>query len=166
MMQKPWGMRLQEDGMNAQINNNVMAHLIDKDALVAKIEKRRDKHFNSGGSPSSEYCYEDDEILSIIDTLEVKEVDLEKDIQNVIHNHFFDLNSIAIAGTSSYATEDDMIYIAKHFFELGLKASNPITSADRGTAEEIIINLKKIESDYNVCLTKEIEWVRKQVGQP
>ena len=49
-------------------------------------------------------------------------VDLEKEIQNVIHNHFFDLNGIAIAGTSSYATVDDMVYIAKHFFELGLKA--------------------------------------------
>lgn len=48
-----------------------MTHYIDKDALVAEIDKRRNKHFNSGGSPSSEYCYEDDEILNIIDTLEV-----------------------------------------------------------------------------------------------
>jgi hypothetical protein len=51
-----------------------MAQYIPKDALVAEIDKRRNKHFNSGGSPSSEYCYEDDEILNIIDTLEVKEV--------------------------------------------------------------------------------------------
>ena len=56
-----------------------MKHLIDKDALVAEIERRRHKHFNSGGSPSSEYCHEDDEILGIIDTLEVKEVDEQKE---------------------------------------------------------------------------------------
>ena len=51
-----------------------MTHLIDKSALVAEIRKRRNKHFNSGGSPSSEYCHEDDEILGIIDTFEVKEI--------------------------------------------------------------------------------------------
>ena len=50
-----------------------MAKYIDKSALVAEIQKRRNKHFNSGGSPSSEYCHEDDEILGIIATLEVKD---------------------------------------------------------------------------------------------
>lgn len=54
-----------------------MGHLIDKDVLITEINKRRNKHFNSGGSPSSEYCYEDDEILNIIDTLEVKDVQEE-----------------------------------------------------------------------------------------
>lgn len=51
-----------------------MEQYIPKSALVSEIQKRRTKHFNSGGSPSSEYCHEDDEILGIIDTLEVKEV--------------------------------------------------------------------------------------------
>lgn len=87
-----------------------MAHLIDKDALVAEIEKRRDEHFDSAGSPSSEYCYEDDEILSIIDTFESKEVDLEKEI-NDYH--------ITKKPTVWFNTLED---IAKHFFELGLKA--------------------------------------------
>ena len=41
--------------------------------------------------------------------------DLEKEIQKTIHNHFLDLNGIVIAGTSVYATVDDMVYIAKHF---------------------------------------------------
>jgi hypothetical protein len=45
--------------------------LIDKAALVAEIWKRRNKHFNFGGSPSSEYCHEDDEILGVIYSLEV-----------------------------------------------------------------------------------------------
>ena len=83
--------------------------LIDKDALVAKIERRRNKHFNSGGSPSSEYCHEDDEILGIINTLEVKEV------------------------------ED---------------------SAAADMAEGIIVNLKRVENDYHIDLTKQMEWLR------
>lgn len=41
--------------------------------------------------------------------------ELEEEIKKTIHNHFFDLNGIAVAGTSVYATVDDMVYIAKHF---------------------------------------------------
>ena len=48
-----------------------MTQYIDKSALVAEIWKRRNKHFYFGGSPSSEYCHEVDEILGIINTLEV-----------------------------------------------------------------------------------------------
>lgn len=93
-----------------------MAYLIDKDALVAEIERLYDE---KGSFYAADVLYNLEEWL---DTLEMKEVDLEKEIQNVIHNRFFDLNGIAIAGTSSYATVDDMVYIAKHFFELGLNA--------------------------------------------
>ena len=50
--------------------------LIDKDALTEKLWERRIKHRDFGGSPHSEYGHEDDEILSLIDTLEVKEVEL------------------------------------------------------------------------------------------
>ena len=41
------------------------------------------------------------------------------------------------------------------FFE----AKEP-SAADRGMAEEIIINLKRVENDYNIDLTKEMEWLR------
>lgn len=34
------------------------------------------------------------------------------------------------------------------------------TAADRGMAEEIIINLKRVEQDYHIDLTKEMEWIR------
>ena len=57
-----------------------------------------------------------------INTLEVKEVDLDKEIQDLIYNRFFDLEGIAIAGSSLYATVEDMVHIARHFFELGLQA--------------------------------------------
>ena len=110
--------------------------LIDKEALIADIDRRTnelwvlipdgekfisDKHTKEDAFNLGKYTALES-FGKFIDTLEVKEVDLEKEIQNVIHNHFFDLNGIAIAGTSSYATVDDMVYIAKHFFELGLKA--------------------------------------------
>ena len=86
-----------------------MTQYIDKSALVAEIWKIRNKHFNFGESPSSEYCHEDDEILGIINTLEVKEM------------------------------EDS-------------------TAADM--AEEIIVNLKRVENDYHIDLTKQMEWLR------
>ena len=35
-----------------------------------------------------------------------------------------------------------------------------VTAADRGMAEEIIVNLKRIEKDYHIDLTREMEWVR------
>lgn len=44
---------------------------------------------------------------------------LEETIQREIYNHFFDLHGIAIAGTTAYATVEDMVYIAKLFYELG-----------------------------------------------
>ncbi len=111
-----------------------MAKLIDKDALVAEIERRMKNlthemskfyfaiNYNEWKFAVNEYK----SLMSFINTLDVTNVDLEKEIQNVIHNHFFDLNGIAIAGTSSYATVDDMVYIAKYFFELGLKTKDKV----------------------------------------
>ena len=49
---------------------------------------------------------------------------------------------------------------AQHFYELGMRVNNPITAADRGTAEEIILNLKRVEQDYCINLTKEMKWLR------
>ena len=34
------------------------------------------------------------------------------------------------------------------------------SASDRGMVEEIIINLKRVEQDYNINLTKEMEWLR------
>lgn len=58
-----------------------MAHLIDKDALVAEIERRIKNLYPHGGqgmvvTKILKDHYED--FLSFIDTLEAKEVDLEK----------------------------------------------------------------------------------------
>ncbi len=87
--------------------------LIDKDTLVAEIRKRllpviRDKHYDEWeeGQDSERIA-----ILDIIDTLEVKEVDLKEEIQSWVED-----NSV-----NGYYRED-VYETAEHFFELGLKA--------------------------------------------
>lgn len=53
-----------------------MAHLIDKDALVAEIERRQKYWHYKPGLIKSGYAEEEDkDIIAFIDTLEVKEVD-------------------------------------------------------------------------------------------
>ncbi len=94
-----------------------MEHLIDKYALIAKIEKEI-KHIYAGreyvGIPSNEenVVMGLQKAEDIINTIEVKEVDLEKEYKQFV--------------------QDDPVYnklvndivgkaIAKHFFELGIK---------------------------------------------
>lgn len=82
-----------------------MAHLIDKDVLVAEIKRRMDE--NSGKQSLPQYfgmVEEDLNILSFIDTLEVK--DVEKEYKDFIKK--------SDNGRS-------MLETAKYFFELGLK---------------------------------------------
>lgn len=88
------------------------------------------------------------------ESLKVKEVNLEKEYKDFVEEDpVYNKLVNSIVGKA----------IAKHFFELGISLNNPITAADRGTAEEIIINLKRVEQDYHIDLTKEIEWVGNKV---
>ena len=127
--------------------------LIDKDILIEEIEKLVDK---GKYHEEFDFAYRDGNngalyaLKAKIDTLEVKEVDLNEEIKSYFKG-FGMFPSVGI---------DDCIDIAKHFFELGFKTSNLITAEDSGTAEEIINNLKRVENDYHIDLTKEIEWVR------
>ena len=96
--------------------------LIDKDALVVEIRKRllpviRDKHYDEWeeGQDSERRA-----ILSIIDTLDVKEVDFEKEIDNIWNPRFnlgWDEKSLLEMNHEGFTT------IAKHFYELGINAS-------------------------------------------
>lgn len=80
-----------------------MAHLIDKDALVAEIERRiksienlQEKSVGDSWSLTLErYTYL--EVKHIIDTLEVKDVDLEKHLKEDIEDVFFDLNGVVLS---------------------------------------------------------------------
>lgn len=84
--------------------------LIDKDALVAEIDRQK-IGYNVDGKHSVEYNTTR-KILNIIDTLEVKEMDLEKSISDWL--------------SDGLPNDEELIdYIketAEHFFELGLKS--------------------------------------------
>lgn len=136
---------------------------IPLDALVAEIERRikTNKECMLGLRNLDYYQGKVDALndtISSLNTLEVKEVDLEEEIERIRKAHFIndDFEKATLEGRQ-------ITNIAKHFFELGMRVNNPITAADRGTAEEIIINLKRVEKDYRIDLTKEITWVRNKV---
>ena len=94
-----------------------MAHLIDKDALVAEIERRRKLVSDPILSGNDLMIGEKNalfNLLSFIDTLEVKEVGFEKEYAKYSN----DIDA-------EYAFPIDLADFkdfAKHFFELGLKA--------------------------------------------
>ena len=87
--------------------------LIDKDALLAEIDKQK-IGYNTDGNHSVEYDITK-KILNIINTLEVPEVNLEKELDEWMrygpHTNY------------PWCTIPDAIKItAEHFYELGLKA--------------------------------------------
>lgn len=90
-----------------------MAHLIDKDVVVAEIERIRTYYerlqmikqvYNS----NIDNC---NDLLDFLDTLEVKGVNLEKEIADIYEANY-----------KKYLTYEEFVDIAKYFFELGLKA--------------------------------------------
>jgi len=90
-----------------------MAHLIDKDALVAEIERRL--WLLVPKMTFHQQRVELEKLISFIDTLEVKEVDLNDYYHKFLEKEWFE--------NSHVRTVSEMIaFTAKHFFELGLKA--------------------------------------------
>ena len=97
--------------------------LIDKDDLVAEIDnmlkiKEQTSHldndaFNSGRWKALK------KVKDILNTLEVKEVELEKEIKNV-QRGYKTIDEYENYPCTMYA--NDIEWIAKHFFELGLIA--------------------------------------------
>jgi hypothetical protein len=90
--------------------------LIDKSALAAEIKRLIDR---SEYSEVYDYAFRDGNnavcvhILHFLDTLETKEVDLDRAIDKWICDD---------AITHEDCSISDVISTAKHFFELGLKA--------------------------------------------
>ena len=90
-----------------------MEQYIPKSALVAEIERRMQEH-HSG------YLVYLKDILSSLNTLEVKEVDLEKELQSFFYPH---VPWGDYCKNEQEDIEEWSFKIAKHFFELGLNAS-------------------------------------------
>lgn len=97
-----------------------MAQYIDKAAMVAEIERRI--KINKGcmlGLRNLDYYQGKvdalSDTISLLDTLEVKDVDLEKEYEEfVVDDPIF----------GNFITNDTMgMELAKHFFELGLKTN-------------------------------------------
>ena len=60
------------------------------------------------------------EALSIVNTLEMKEADLNKELESWRHNHFHGRRDKEASG--EYLERVSQLDLAKHFFELGLKS--------------------------------------------
>ena len=94
--------------------------LIDKSALIADI-KRRIKEIDEIGtylSPKGVLT----NLLCHINTLEVKEVDLEKEIKDWWNAYYSSKDYTFEGHTGHYIENFTLIEIAKHFYELGLTA--------------------------------------------
>ena len=90
-----------------------MEQYISKSALVAEIERK----INSTGDTNQWLCGKLEayrEICDFINTLEVNEVDLEKEIDKWYNNE--------ASKEFENILYNDIEKFAKHFFELGLKA--------------------------------------------
>ena len=111
-----------------------MKQYIDKSALVAEIEKRMkelqdlfkegEKKLDSFQKTAIHLCIDECKVvLNILNTLEVKEVDLEKEIKTVYKSNrrYADKYNMLIV-----LNELQFSDIAEHFFELGLKAQTNI----------------------------------------
>lgn len=91
--------------------------LIDKDHIVAEIVRRRKEIPKNETDKELRAVYGNEafvltELLSFLDTLEAKEVDLEKEIKLIKG----DYEQVDVAWNN------DFDFIARHFFEVGLKA--------------------------------------------
>jgi hypothetical protein len=91
--------------------------LIDKDAVVAEIESLRRTtftNFDEGVNATVQT------LLETLDTFEVKKLDLEKEIKEVQRN-YKTIEKYAGYPCTMYA--NNIEWIAKHFFELGIKVA-------------------------------------------
>ena len=92
--------------------------LIDKDALVAEIE-RLDALYHTSKNLTGDLFIQG--LFSFIDTLEVKEVDLEHEVESYWKQCDMTWCKDAYSMMHIRSILSD---IAKHFYELGMAASN------------------------------------------
>ena len=142
-----------------------MAHLIDKDALIAEI-KERIKTYNKGYANGDDSRADALEVLlHNIDTLEVKEVDLEH-LEQEVKDFCYEYDDRKEKWYELCPNDRKLLYnptwanfamsIAKHFFELGLKAQKVEEDVNSSEEERSIVykNITIINKDGNVLKAK------------
>ena len=87
--------------------------LIDKSAIVAEINRVLNS-YDPNEITSGRYALID--LRDFLDTLETKDVDLEKEIEEVKHNYKVNDNRHTTICSA------DIEWLAEHFFKLGIKA--------------------------------------------
>jgi len=96
-----------------------MAQYIDKTAVVAEIERLKEYHVNERDDFEKGYHNALNLICSFIDTIDMKEVDVEKEIKDYLRKQPIVSRS---QGTDLRLVPSPK-EIAEHFYELGLKAA-------------------------------------------
>ena len=103
-----------------------MKQYIDKADVVAEIERlkedalqKKDQCKRSGLERIMHKIGAYNKILSFLNTLEVKEVDLETELNIWRHDHFYGRRDKEASG--EYLKRGSQLDLAKYFFELGLK---------------------------------------------
>lgn len=109
-----------------------MAQYIDKSALVAEIKKTEklskdkaknavDTYFKIHFDGWATACRS---ILSYLDTLEVKEVDIRSEVSNWWNSHYAGVKQgYTFEGYSGhYMDNSTIVNLAQYFYELGLKS--------------------------------------------
>ena len=148
-----------------------MKKYIDKFVLVEEIERLQDSikatatddRISKEQAEVYKLCVK---LRNFIEDAIEEEVDLDKESRHyLLHEHKSPLSTIMrqISIHTELQYHKDIQNAFKAGLELGLKENCPITATDVGMAEEIIVNLKRVEKDYLIDLTKEIEWLRKMV---
>ena len=118
----------------------VMVQYVNKSALVAKIKKRFDeysssilKHYDACKEAKAQ---ELGKILIILDTLDVKEVNLKKEAELIANGIMIDVqankyNTVVYNTKRNDFNHSHLMLAARKGIELGLKASNPTTAVDK-----------------------------------
>lgn len=97
----------------------------DEADLVAEIKERIETYNKGYANGDDRRADALDILLHDLDTLEVKEVDLENEIENYFKGWSDDAHN-GVACHYQYVDLQDCKGIAKHFFELGLKTKEEV----------------------------------------
>ena len=98
-----------------------MGEYIKKTDILAEIKRRYEFHKERNRMEDSAIQDVLYGILNFLDTIKMKEVDLEKEIDKVWDTDYEDFG----------ISVDDFYRLAKHFFELGMQVSNKAQKGEK-----------------------------------